>query len=69
MTNFSKITLQHKRDEISKSIVSLKRSMESLKDQRSDYAEHHQLVINTYRDILHRIDDAILDSEFVGKGI
>lgn len=69
MTNFSEITIRHKRDGISNAIKLLQRSMDSLKDPHSDYAEHHQHVINTYRRVLDVLDEGIADSMDVGKGV
>ena len=69
MTNLSKITLRDKRAGISKGIAELKKSMDCLKDPRSDFAEHHQHVMNTYREVLRVLDVAILESEDIGHGI
>lgn len=69
MENFSRATLSIKRDEIMRARSRVRGSMDILKDPTSEYAEHHQHVINTFNAIIDVLDRAIADSEDIGKGV
>ena len=69
MTNFTKITLNNRRKEIIKERRLVVGSKDLLKDPTSEYAEHHQHVINTFNDVIGILDVAIAESEYIGKGV
>ena len=69
MDNFSGIALSVEKTSLQKRIGSLRSSMELLKNKQSDYYEHHQHLINTYKEMIEVIDRAIEDSQDIGRGI
>lgn len=68
MTNYSDIALSEEVVRFRKKVSSLRESMGLLKDKHSDYYEHHQHLINTYKEIIGVIHEAIAESKSVGKG-
>ena len=69
MDNFSDIALSAEKVSLRKKIGLLRKSMELLKNKQSDYYEHHQHLINTYKEIMEVIDQGINDSQDIGRGI
>ena len=69
MDNFSDIALSAVKVSLRKKIGSLRNSMELLKNNKSDYYEHHQHLINTYKGMIEVIDQGISDSQDIGRGI
>ena len=68
MDNFSDIVLSKEKVSLRKRIHSLRVNMDSLKDKSTDYAEHHQHLINTFTEMMETIDSAIYESQDIGRG-
>lgn len=66
MDNFTKISLSPRKNDLVNASIIIRKSMAVLSDQASDYAEHHQHLINTYSLMIDVIDRAIEDSETIG---
>jgi|ETNvirome_6_1000_1030641.scaffolds.fasta_scaffold00894_7 hypothetical protein len=69
MDNFTQINLEPKKAQLVQSKINVRKSLEMLSDRTTDYAEHHQHLINTYSDIIDVIDQAIKESETIGCGV
>jgi len=69
MTNFTAVTLKPLRANIVKARSSVRRSLELLSDQNSDYAEHHQNLINAYNEMIDTIEYHATEGEAIGRGI
>ena len=68
MENFAKINLEATKQELNQKLRNVETSLGALINKKSDFAEHHQHLINTYMCMIDEIDFAIYDSESIGKG-
>ena len=66
MNNFSKISLKSRKIELMQATTKIRESLEILTNRSSEYAEHHQHLINTYSEMIETLDDAIKYSEIIG---
>ncbi len=69
MENFSEITIRIKKQELEKARRSVRKSLNMLADRTSDYAEHHQHVINTLSEMIEAADNGMKESASIGTGV
>ena len=67
--NFSRISLEGRKAEIVSARNSIRKSLDLISDKTSDYAEHHQHLINVYSEIIVHLNVAIIDSNSIGEGV
>ncbi len=67
--NFTKATLEPRKADLIKARISVRKSLDGLSDNTTDYAEHHQHLINTYSEMIRSIDRAIHESSTIGTGV
>ena len=66
--NFSRIGLEAHKRRLKSIIANLYKSLNSLSDKTTDFAEHHQNSINAYNEMLNVCDNFIENSDCIGKG-
>lgn len=67
--NLSELALDQTRLNLFKSRSELRGNLDSLSNKTTDYAEHIQHLINTYSDLINRLEDAIIESREIGSGV
>ena len=60
---FALISLKERRRGIARARTMLVGSKDALSDTTSDYAKQHQFLIDTYNDVLHVLDSAIIKAK------
>lgn len=69
MDNLTRITLAPLKTQLIKSKNSVRRSLEILENQDGKYAEHHQLLINGYSELIELIGKISTNADRIGEGI
>ena len=66
--NYSIISLRSHKNKFVDLRKNARTGIDLLDNKTSDFAEHHQHLINTYNSLIDILDNAISDSKGIGKG-
>ncbi len=69
MDNFTRITLAPLKTQLIESKKSVRHSLNILKNHETEYAEHHQLLINGYSELIDLIGKISTNADRIGEGI